>query len=43
MRARLNTHQAWSQIRKELQHLHTTDPLADHHCAINTNAVDLKR
>src|SRR5271163_1149231 len=41
-RTRLNTNKAWRQGSEKLQHLSAAYPPADHHCAINIHAVDLK-
>src|SRR5271170_2207821 len=41
-RTRLNTNKAWRQGSEKLRHLSAAYPPADHHCAINIHAVDLK-
>src|ERR1700733_8495745 len=41
-RTRLNTNEAWRQGGEKLRHLSAAYPPADHHCAINIHAVDLK-
>src|ERR1700684_3870457 len=41
-RTRLNTNEAWRQCSEKLRHLSAAYPPADHHCAIDIHAVDLK-
>src|SRR5271170_1775433 len=41
-RTRLNTNKAWRHGSETLRHLSAAYPPADHHCAINIHAVDLK-